>query len=462
MSTPRPAFRFAPIVALLALPLGCGANANDSGSFANGSPTAQGSPNTPVGDQGTAPSSPANDGGVLIDAPVTGDANELTDVDTCYADTVEAERFPLAMYIMMDASGSMADVPQPFLAPFTTKWIAVKNALGGFVDDPASLGISVALQFFPLPASSLSALPTCQAVEDCGDDAVCVATTPTMNHCYPRCASSTTCGAAECLSLTSGDQVCGNDTCEVAAYTQPEVAFAALPGAQGSIMAAMEAHGPSTATPTLPALTGAIEHASQWALQHQDHKVIVVLATDGLPTVCPFGPSQSAMVQQVADVAAAGFNAEPSIRTFVIGLTMPMDGSAANLQSIASAGGTGQALIVQANADVTQQFAAALEQIRGAALACDFQIPDAAGGTLDYDRVNVLFSSGAVSKQTVYYVENEAACDPLQGGWYYDVAPADGTPTRILLCPASCDGVQNDGSARIDISIGCETQTAPK
>ncbi len=117
---------------------------------------------------------------------------------------------------------------------------------------------------------------------------------------------------------------------------------------------------------------------------------------------------------------------------------------------------------MQANADVAQQFAAALEQIRGAALACEFQIPQSGSGTLDYDRVNVLYSNAAVTEETVYYVGDESGCDPQQGGWHYDVDPEAGTPTRIVLCPASCDAVQDDGSASVAISIGCETQTMPK
>lgn len=453
----------APVAPLfLALALACSANDGDTGygtGTDNSDPPASSEPSSPSGN----PSPPA-DAGPMLDAPAPSNegGGPLPEGDTCYAETQEAQRSPLAMYIMMDKSGSMTDVPQPLLAPFTTKWIAVKNALGGFMSDPASAGISVAIQFFPLPAQSYGNLSTCTAAEDCGDQAVCVATSMAENHCYPRCTSSSTCGASECLSLNTGDNVCGNDTCDAAVYASPEVDFTELPAAKGPVTAALEGHQPTTATPTLPALTGAVDHARAWAEQHPDHKVIVVLATDGLPTVCPSDLPQNQIVQQVAQVAAGGLAGSPSIRTFVIGLTMPMDGSAQNLETIAQAGGTGQALIVQANADVTQQFAAALEQIRGAALACEFKIPDSGTGPLDYDRVNVLYSNANVADQTVYYVGDASGCDPQQGGWHYDVAPEDGTPTRIVLCPASCDAVQGDGSASVAISIGCETEMMPK
>ena len=444
---------------LVALSLACSANDGDTG-YGTGSNT----DNPPApNDTASGNDAPGLDAGPTFDAPPPStEGGPLPENETCYADTQQAERSPLAMYIMMDKSGSMTDVPQPFLAPLTTKWIAVKNALGGFMNDPASAGISVAIQFFPLSAQSYDNFPTCAAAEDCGDQAECVASSLSENHCYPRCTSSATCGASECVPISTSDQVCGNDTCDVAAYTTPEVDFTELPGAQGPITAALNNHQPTTATPTRPALTGAIDHARVWAEQHPDHKVVVVLATDGLPTVCPADATLAERVQQVADVAAAGVAGTTPIRTFVIGLTMPMDGSAQNLASIAQAGGTGQALIVQANADVAQQFAAALEQIRGAALACEFQIPQSGSGTLDYDRVNVLYSNAAVTEDTVYYVGDESGCDPQQGGWHYDVDPEAGTPTRIVLCPASCDAVQNDGSASVAISIGCETQTMPK
>lgn len=442
---------------VMALLAGCSANDSNSG-FGNG----EGNPPT----SNPPPSStdqPLADAAPLLDAPTpSNEGGPLPDGETCYAESQKAERSPLAMYIMMDKSGSMSDVPQPFVAPLITKWIAVKNALSGFMNDPNSAGISVAIQFFPQPAQPFSALTTCAAAEDCGDQAVCISSSMSENHCYPRCTSSATCGAAECLTLNTGEQVCGNDTCDVAAYTQPEVDFTALPAAQGQIKTALDNHKPTTATPTLPALTGAIDHARAWAEQHLDHKVIVVLATDGLPTVCPENLDTAQLVQQVAGVAAGGVSGTPSIRTFVIGIAAPMDGSAANLESIAQAGGTAPALIVQANADVTAQFAAALEKIRGAALACEFKIPEDPSGPLDYDRVNVLYSNANVPQQTIFYVSDPAACDPQQGGWHYDVAPEQGTPTRIVLCPASCNALQNDGSATVDISIGCQTQTIPK
>ena len=40
------------------------------------------------------------------------------------------------------------------------------------------------------------------------------------------------------------------------------------------------------------------------------------------------------------------------------------------------------------------------------------------------------------------------------GGWYYD-NPA--SPTKIILCPATCDEVKTFNEASIEIVLGCAT-----
>lgn len=43
-------------------------------------------------------------------------------------------------------------------------------------------------------------------------------------------------------------------------------------------------------------------------------------------------------------------------------------------------------------------------------------------------------------------------------GWHYD-APKN--PTKVELCPASCDQVTMDRGGRIDVVFGCATDGAP-
>ena len=108
-------------------------------------------------------------------------------------------------------------------------------------------------------------------------------------------------------------------------------------------------------------------------------------------------------------------------------------GAKQNLDTIAAAGGTGQAFIIDVGQDVTQAFIDALNVIRSVSLACEYQVPmPANGGELNYGQVNVEHTPpGATTPDTVLYVTTAAGCDPVTGGWYYDVDPASGgTPRR--------------------------------
>jgi hypothetical protein len=80
------------------------------------------------------------------------------------------------------------------------------------------------------------------------------------------------------------------------------------------------------------------------------------------------------------------------------------------------------------------------------------------GELLDPSLVNVLHTQGGKADPlTVEKVPNVNACHSQVGGWYYDV-PVH--PTRILLCSSTCEDVQSDDGAKIDILLGCKTVIA--
>jgi hypothetical protein len=273
-----------------------------------------------------------------------------------------------------------------------------------------------------------------------------------------RCtATDTTEDLGTCTKLAQS--ACEHATsCDVAQYTRPATAIAELPGAAAGLMASIDSKVPSGDTPTGPALSGAIAQARIWAMAHPDHRVVTVLATDGLPTECT--PDT---INAVAALAAKGVSDSPSISTFVIGVFGPDDvanGAPANLDQIARQGGTNKAFIVDTQKDVTTQFQAALDAIRGARLACEYQIPEpTTGGTLSYLQVNVALTNGT-QKSDFYYVKNAAGCDPTTGGWYYDVElDAAAPPTKIIACPTTCSAFQAAPSgASVAIELGCETR----
>ena len=74
--------------------------------------------------------------------------------------------------------------------------------------------------------------------------------------------------------------------------------------------------------------------------------------------------------------------------------------------------------------------------------------------------MNVAFTSPLGSTQ-LFQVDGPSGatpCDPTKGGWYYDDPK---TPTKILLCPASCDAANAIVGAgkpgQIEVTFGCNT-----
>lgn len=436
--------------------MGCGANSDDANAYgenagSGGSTQDSGTPS----DGSTAGTGGSFDANVPLDGSGDFDTHPPQDGDTCSAQSHEAEPYPLDMYVLMDQSGSMTS---EIGLSGKTKWEAAVEAFTSFLNNTPQQGLSMGIQFFPLPITPWSQMATCDPnAPDCGND-TCV-TVDTGSFCHGGCTTNADCSTgSECRGGSPG--FCSNDSCDGNAYATPEVEIGALPGVNASLITALQAHGPTTMTPTGPAIGGALVHAREWANANPEHTVIVILATDGMPTVCPAADSEAQLVNTVKGIAADGVNGTPSIKTFVIGVEMAANFMAINnLNAIAASGGTTKAFVVNPNQDMTAQFAAALEAIRGAAMECEFKIP--VTSALDYGEVNVVYTAVNGTEHTVYYVNDPSQCDPVNGGWFYDTDPAQTPPTKIILCPQSCDFMQQYGG-KIDIEIGCKTITAPK
>jgi hypothetical protein len=395
---------------------------------------------------------------------------------SCAGTTQTAELLPLDIFLLQDRSGSMTEAT----STGATKWDAMKAAMTAFVNDPASAGLGMGLNYFPensanVPATcttsaqcgafgpcdtvkfcklaaQLGQLVPCLVKADCGGGDTCVAFGECANnHQYVCPTIGAQCGTdpmgnnlGKCQAVPS---FCQAQTCDTATYATPAVGIAGLPANAGAISGSLAATAPGGGTPTTPALTGAIQYASSWATMNPTHTTVVILATDGLPNDC------SSDVNGVAGNAAT-----PRIRTFVIGIFSDADiqaGAPANLDTIAaSGGGQSTAIIVQTNADVTMQLEDALNKIRQSTLSCDYKVPVPAMGTLDPNKVNVIFTDAMGAKQTLLYVGAAASCDPMKGGWYYD-DPAN--PTKIIVCKSTCDGFQNAVGSKVDIQLGCAT-----
>jgi hypothetical protein len=474
---------FAASVAI-ALAFACGSSSNGS----------SGGPGDDGGSSGTSGSSGFGGDGS------SGSSGDLdSGLNACATDTQQAHLEPLSLMLMQDTSGSMWELT----SGTTSKWDAVQSALGTFMSDPASAGIGLGIQFFPLYDNGVP--NSCAVTADCGaTGGVCRTGTCTKtgapcnanadcpgggNTCAPdmRChldAEYQCVGAAQCVvgppptSIGPCDRplvrgVCWNTqivggvgvSCTTTDYATPAAAIAPLPGAAAAITGALAAHIPNGQTPTYNALEGAIQAAQAYATAHPGEVVAVVLSTDGTPyTGNP--PKCDDNVADIEAVAAAGLAATPSIKTFVIGVLSPQDKTAqatATLNGIAAAGGTGSATILGTSGTTEADFIAALGNIRGASLPCEFTLPVPEAGTPDYQKVNVVYTSSTTMKDNVFgYVGAQANCDPAKGGWYYDADPAmGGTPTKVILCPASCGAAQGDPAGKVAILQGCATVTQP-
>ena len=393
----------------------------------------------------------------------------------------EAERVPVDMYIMLDRSGSM--LAQTGAGP--TKWDATRNALESFLTDSRSDGLGVGLQYFPIGKAGVPA--TCLQDSECGTDngpcinricrpprigpSIPVTFCLTVDDCplrSPGCAPAGTCASDSslvCFSLgengcATGDacqplkgECYGFATCEASAYAQPEVKIGALPGAAAELTSSLRAAMPLGLTPTYAALSGALDQARQHAKNEPSHRVVAVLATDGLPGGCEMDTPVN-----VQTLARQGLGGNPSVPTYVIGVFGPDEADARlNLDAWAAAGGTGTAFIVDPTQDVAAQFLEALEKIRSGAIACEYKIPPSpVGSTLDLNMVNVALVENSRTRD-FRYVTEASRCDLTPLGWYYDVNPSSGKPTKIVACPQACDTLKSTQSGRVEVRLGCVT-----
>jgi hypothetical protein len=318
------------------------------------------------------------------------------DAATCASEVHKGQVIPLDMFIMVDQSGSMTDEVTGPNGTTAQKWTLLVQAFTSFLDDPGSAGLGAGIGYFPIPA-----------IDD--------------------------------------------SSCDAATYAAPDVPIAALPGNASAIIASLNGHKPGGQTPTVPALSGALDYAKSWATSHPTHKVVVAYATDGDPHGC--SNDTVAVAAGVAQEAAVG---TPPIQTYVIGI----GGNLTSLGQIAEGGSTGQAIIVNTSQDTAQQLLAAMNEIRAAsAVPCVLTIPVGDAGPVDFTKVNIVESpSDGGAPFTVLQVPGLSTCDPGTGGWYYDDPSA---PTRIELCSATCDAITVDLTSQVDVQLGCKTLTAP-
>jgi hypothetical protein len=434
---------------------------------------------------------------------------------TCAAETVLARRTPADLLFLVDLGPG---VHAPFAGGTESKFLEAKKALFEFVMDPGSVGLGVALQFFPYGFFD----KPCFGFRDCGRDKdlsldglttyactrsrVCQldgqppgtllscpdGLPPGPCLCYladlctrqPAAMASTCIEVGECsvshnACYAIGKPCPGGDadgtcldvrgkcnfpgpSCDPTLYESPVVPFGDLPAAAGPFLEALnltEAQG-GLSSPLTAAIQGTNTLLRQRLARPGARPTARVLVAEGKKARMTCSPDDPLGAVAAVEAAAQG---TPPLPTYVIGV-LSASSSAADrdvLTRLAAAGGTGLPILLDSAQDAGPRLLAALETVRTQALPCELTIPPArVGAALDYKKVNVTVTSGAGLASDLVYVGRADACPPGSGGWYYDTDPAAGRqPTAIRLCPATCDALKGDPKARVDLAFGCATRS---
>ena len=371
----------------LTIGVGCSSSVPEVGSGATGGSVGFGGIGGSGGVSGTGG---AAGWAVSLDASVGSIDAQAEEVGVCKTEQVRAELEPTRLAFVFDVSGSMGQGDYPWHDK-TLKWDPVVTATKGFFSDPSSRGIEASLVFFPTADANTN-----------------------------------------CLANT---------------YATPNVPMTALPSATfGNAIDGQTPDGDGT--PTVAVIQGTLTYVrAQRAIK--PGKYALVLATDGYPEGC-----DSANTIPNATSAVAGA-LKDGISTYVIGVRNPPITGApdvtSNLSQIATAGGTTVFFLDTGTPSATQQaLTTAINQIRGASIACDVAIPaPPAGRTFDKEKVIVTYASGTNTPLALTY---DASCASANS-WHYDNAA---TPTRVVLCSSTCSTIQADANAVLNVGFACE------
>jgi hypothetical protein len=242
-----------------------------------------------------------------------------------------------------------------------------------------------------------------------------------------------------------------NTLCNVNDYRTPDVPIGLLPDVAPQIAMSLAAQRLGPGTPTTPALEASLAYAKAEKIARVTRDVAVVLVTDGVPTQC------SSTIASTVAVARNYATGSPPVRTYVLGIGPSVD----NLNALAQAGGTAPARLIESGGEA--ELLAAFSAIRDNSITCDYLIPMRPGETLDYALVNIQVRVGVSGMLMPIAKVNDAAACGAQGGWFYDqpVPPGNPPPTKITLCPATCDPLVQTAGSHLDMLVGCKTSTSP-
>ncbi len=391
---------------------GCGSepdNVFDGGENTNGSSGASGASSS--GCQGLVCDTDGSSGS-------SGASGGINPFEECGVDKLGGDLLPIELTIVFDKSSSMCAVPgdpnQPTVfdcANAATRWPATSAALSTFFTSQQSAGLTVAVRSFG-------------PVEEFSPNTVA------KNRCEPAYYSTLEAGYGPA---------------DLPSQPLATAVLADLPPFPGG-------DGNATMTQTGAAIAGSLTYTQGRQVALAGTKgVAMLLVSDGDPTGCGTKPTGQSAGDMEAAIAAASAATAAGIKLYVLNI----GGTKANLDQIAAAGGTVEAITIDNPTDSTA-ISTALAAIRGQTLSCAFPVPKPANGLEpDYDSLNVTFTPPGGAVEVIGQTTN---CETNPNGWQYDDPT---TPTNIVLCPAVCEKVLASVTGEINVVLGCATVTGP-
>lgn len=367
----------------------------------------------------------------------------------CESNESQAELAPIYLAFAFDVSGSMGHLDCPFWNHDpAVKWAPVVEATTEFFGDASSANINASMTLFPSPGtdSSIKCAPATYADPDVAMQAL-----PSGDFAATLAAYEEEVGLSD--------------------YTDPVPSSGGGPWRGG--------------TPTRAVVDGILETLRPLRDEHPDAKVALVLVTDGVPQGCTTGNT----IPDVVDAVSAALEAD-DIPTYVIGVKDPATppgvapweeggervwacggpgwrsgysdvdtprptnpDALSNLDQIAVAGGTSEAILIDTGnpSGTKAALRLAIDRIRAEAVSCQLERPPPPSGqTFDPNRVNVRYDSGGDSVPLGFDPECEA-----DAAWRYEGSGTD----VIELCPSTCELIQADPYAAIQVEFGCLRRT---
>jgi len=93
--------------------------------------------------------------------------------------------------------------------------------------------------------------------------------------------------------------------------------------------------------------------------------------------------------------------------------------------------------------------------IASAKLNCQWAIPELPEGqSLEPDLVNVEYMDGEGNTFSFGRIASPENCSQVEHAWYYD---QPNSPSTIHVCPQTCNWIQGQIDAKMEVKFGCET-----